>query len=345
MRDFRNRIPLDPRFAKNVDLKLVKKILNFVRVDGQLGGDFCFLSIEDGGSFEHVEGLHSNLQNHIKELEKYTDQPPWTPDKQTILKVSGKPNKDEALVGLPGSKIAKIMFNLLGVGENSIEYLRNHLYRKNEFNVKFYPLGKPQQNRWYKYWDEIGLTDYHYQDWCVHNRCKVIFDQYGKYIMKSKVIIIIGGRDEWLGCLAPVLDIDFTSTEYYSGKNYNYHLYFSSKGELKVSYINCFQRGLSDESIFQFTQKLIHHSDWLKNKTPKVAFRQGPSGSSEFFPSFSNFRCYLETLSIKQYRLASQSFASDSVHWKKQVTRGNISPEDFQWLCERNDYEFRYLEM
>jgi hypothetical protein len=345
MKNFKNRIPLKPLFAPNVNPKLIQRIFNFVRIDGKLTGDYCFLSIEDGGSFEHVNGLHSNLQKHIDELEKYTEQQPWSPEKDTILKVSGRPTKGEELVGSPGGKIAKIMFNLTGKGKDSTEYLRKHLYRANEFNVKFYPLCKPKQNIWYKYWDDIGLTDYHYQDWCVHNRCEVIFNQYGKIILDSKVIVIIGAREEWLRCLAPALGIDFTRTEYYSGKNYNYHFYFSSKNELKASYINCFQRGLSDESIFKYTQKLIYHSDWLRNKTSKISFKQWQTSYSQFFPSFSNLKNYLNQLNFKQYWLESQSVVTDSIHREKQVNCENISLDDFKWLCEKNDGERRYLGM
>jgi hypothetical protein len=228
-------------------------VLRIIRIDGDPDSDFVFLTIEDGGRtyYDSTEILNDSKQDLVRGN--------FTP---------GKANNVEEL-GVPGKILSKIMSCLFSTTSNIDgweRYAENKLYKGNECNLKFYPLGRPNQNSWKEYEEITGFGSEEYLGRCRSERPKLIYNHNKLRPLirdvDKKHFIIAAACKEWLPfmnllfppeTMGPIRIFHSKNRPDENNKQMVYRFYYRKDGKsLAYTYINLFRRPLLDEHIKQF---------------------------------------------------------------------------------------------
>ena len=161
---------------------LINQVMQFVRRDGPASPPVCFLTIEDGGVLKQTA-----FDDYIKGASV------WVPNKDLPL------TKNH--VGLPGEFISKIMtyafHDLINCSEWE-EYRARKLYRENECNIKYYPIGRHDTGVWEPWLQErLGITASEYKAQCQSERPQIIYEQCQSCFSSATLFIMLGALDEW----------------------------------------------------------------------------------------------------------------------------------------------------
>lgn len=219
------------------------QVMNFIRRDGRAGSSVCFLTIEDGGA--------NNSEKNF--LDYIGGSGVWEP---------GIEKRGD--VGKAGRCISKIMSGLLFSDlSRSVDYIDYEIYFANEWNLKFFPIGRPGVKEWQDYYSTAsGLEQNEYLAVCKELRPSIIWERYGKPLEQSKVVVILATREEWLNVLKKSEKFEFATCEIEkTGNRWKWAFYFRSDGTLAFSYFGMFNYGVSDQDVLQFSQLLRKYAD------------------------------------------------------------------------------------
>ncbi len=129
------------------------------------------------------------------------------------------------------------------------------IYICNECNIKFYPIGKQTQDKWYEEFTELlEIDSQKYRELCKQERPQIIFDSCPFAFNQNQFHIILGSRDEW---------VSFLGTYVYRGHLQSTRGPLSKKGALiyelfendngkQFCYFNAFRRGITNDEILDF---------------------------------------------------------------------------------------------
>lgn len=218
---------------------LPQKVMKFVRRDGPDNAVVCFLTIEDGGVLER--------EAFIKYI---SESPIWIPEKNKALK------HDD--VGLPGEFISKIMtyaFHDLIECSDWEEYRASHLYRKNECNVKYYPIGRHDTGIWEPWLqDFLGITSSEYKMQCQAERSGIINEQCGSVLSGASLFIMLGALDEWSYVLRKYVCSDYSRA---LATGYDSEFVISSIKDKIFAYYPIFKYGYRDnKKLYEFSANI-----------------------------------------------------------------------------------------
>lgn len=219
-----------------------EKLMKFIRRDGQPDAPVMFLTIEDGKGHETITDLDETLDSDGI----------WAPTSREPIKL-----------GKPGEIISKIMVGLRsGAGslESWKEYRDERLYIKNEMNLKFYPIARPNATTWNKELAEYtGLTNKEYLHKCRQRRPEIINQQYQESINEAQLAVILAERDGWREVLSNRWDIaDEKVVKNDKGKMV-WTLYFNADGTLAYAYFPVFRQGIRNDEIEAFCREVLIH--------------------------------------------------------------------------------------
>ncbi len=245
-----------------------KKVLKYIRRDGKIDAPILFLTIEDGGGFNSINEFHNYFESDGT----------WQPEKREPTKL-----------GKPGTIIPKIILGTVkGNFKGWQSYRDTYLYLKNELNIKFYPIARPQTSVWKEFYSEFtGLSCEEYIDKCLEVRPNIIWDRYGKCITNTKLIIILGELQGWKNLIQSKKNIliETEVIEHDIKGHVKWAFYYSKGGKLEFTYFNMFRWGMCDNEILEFCNKLNasiptelidllygniqNHNDQLNKAAPK----------------------------------------------------------------------------
>ena len=220
----------------------LEQVLRFVRLDGTPTAPVCFLTIEDGGNWKSA-------------------RPPTTED----LKRYFKAGPDEAVpdntldTGKPGWVISKLMLALFSRehGSSALDnwgaYRRDLLYRRNECNIKFYPISRPNTGFWHQaIRDVVGLDAHQYVQLCRERRPELILRRYPAAFDGSQLHIILAASAEWRSVLDRHHEAQIVESD--EGKAARWQL-FTRGPSLAYAHFNIFRPyGVSDADILSFAR-------------------------------------------------------------------------------------------
>ncbi len=233
--------------------------MQYIRIDGPSTAPMCFLTIEDGGDFWMNEEPHT--QERFNTIISQSGE--WHPSATELRKKLSERGK----LGKPGVVIPKIVVGMRdGSLARAADYRSRLLYRCNESNLKYYPLGRPNQKTWYPEFSEyLGISEYDYLDLCKTVRPSIIADRYKSISDSGGLFIILGAKVEWISTLAKLNEqaddkIDFYASESTpvksDAKRTSYELYFSKNGRLIFAYYGMFVHGQTDENVLRFAKRI-----------------------------------------------------------------------------------------
>jgi hypothetical protein len=202
--------------------------------------------MEDGGTWDlQGEALRA-------ELHRYFNSPLWIPDEPVTN-----------TLGVPGRVIPKLMVALFGradVGgfEGWQVYRRAVLYRCNECNLKFYPVGGRTAREWPEAIRELlGQDIAAYREECRMSRPKVIRMEKPQAFDGTQLHIILAALPEW----QTVLDFEKPASrcieEAKDSRGNTIFRLFKRDGTVSYAYFNMFRRGIRNAEIKEFTQALV----------------------------------------------------------------------------------------
>lgn len=244
-----------------MDRSLLKKIIDFIRIDGPLDAPFCFLTIEDGGGFE------GRVVNNIKMFTKvFQENSHWVPEKGELTEKINNRGGIRGNLGKPGLYISKIMNYILHQEiEGYVNYIENSLYINNEMNIKFLPISRNSTNQYdnviKSIENHLGVKISEYEDLSRNIRIKKFINRKDLF-NKNKFYIITGYKNEWMEILKQVYpDIDYfsTITQTNSKNKINFQIYKNANGSAKFAYFNFFRLGISDDDISSFADAIIQN--------------------------------------------------------------------------------------
>ena len=218
------------------------KLMEFIRRDGQRDAPVMFLTIEDGGKHETIADLDKTLDSDGV----------WEPASREPLNL-----------GKPGTIISKIMVGLLS-GTGSLngwkEYRDEQLYVKNEMNLKFYPVARPNASTWNKELAEYtGLTNNEYVQKCRQRRPEIISQQYQESINEAQLAVILAERDGWREVLSNRWNIAEEKLVKNDKGKMVWTLYFNADGTLAYAYFPIFRQGISNDEIEAFCREVLRY--------------------------------------------------------------------------------------
>ncbi len=214
------------------------KLIEFVRRDGQLDAPIAFLTIEDGGIEPTAERLDASL----------AESEAWVPQ------VAAELDRD---LGTPGVIIPKLMTLFASNGQaigDWRQYRGNMLYLKNELNLKFYPIARPNQDDGFseEIIDYMGLSDKQYIRWCKRHRPAVLARRFGDILKQKELVVILGERPGWVNVLRTLYP-EARQQDYRDEKGkFLFSLYFDPDDNLLFAYTSMF-RGVSDSKLEHFS--------------------------------------------------------------------------------------------
>jgi hypothetical protein len=218
-------------------------LLNFVRRDGRQEAPVVFLTIEDGGSFTNKEDFLKYYSDPANEVWERTERTPGMKE------------------GMPGLYIAKLMTGLFsGSIAGWADYREQHLYLRNECNIKYRPIARRTTNEWQTFFtNEGGITWTDYLDRCNSpERHEVMLRKNPRAFAPSKLFVILGLRDEWKAFLdARVFAADAArSLEVVKDARGRivHELFGPATGSLSYCYFNMFRRGNRNADIEAFCE-------------------------------------------------------------------------------------------
>ncbi|PPI80305.1 hypothetical protein DXI23_11570 [Marinobacter flavimaris] len=218
-------------------------VMNFIRRDGRAGAPVAFLTIEDGGE----NGSEEEFLKYIGGTGV------WEPGVKRRIEL-----------GRPGDCISKIMSGLLfGSLENSANYRDYTIYLSNEWNLKFYPIGRPGQHDWQDYYSTVsGLTKSEYASECQKLRPTLIWNRYGDFLEQSELVVILASRPEWLSVLkhSEKFQYEVYHVEKQPNGPWKWAFFFKSDGILAFAYFGMFVRGVSNRDYLEFAELLRKYS-------------------------------------------------------------------------------------
>ena len=227
---------------------VLKKVTNFIRVDGPTDAPFVFLTMEDGGGLDK-----EYFEKHIINSEKNIEQWIPSPDDRPL-------NKNNT--GKPGEYISKIMSCISGDFEKWEDYRVDHLYSKNECNIKFYPISKKSHGDQFPDWleKEINMTAQEYFVYCDAERPGIIFNDRELHTIFSdtnRIFIILGAKEQWYYLLRRyTFGYKLIKRE---KENKKFELIFDREGNMLFAYINIFRWGLLNKDIETFCEKITKY--------------------------------------------------------------------------------------
>ena len=229
-------------------------VMNFIRRDGRAGAPIAFLTIEDGGE----NGSEEEFLKYIG------GSGVWEPGVKRRIEL-----------GRPGDCISKIMSGLLfGNLENSGNYRDYTIYLSNEWNLKFYPIGRPGQHDWQDYYSaSSGLTQSEYASECQKHRPSIIWERYGDFLEQSELVVILASRPEWLSVLEQSAKYQYQNyhAEKHSNGHWKWAFFFRSDGTLAFAYFGMFARGVTNRDYLEFSELLLKHAGAaLANRIPDM---------------------------------------------------------------------------
>lgn len=213
----------------------LEKVLQFVRLDGTPRAPVCFLTIEDGdgwGDHPTAEALNTF----------FNTQPAREIPKNTLD------------TGKPGVMISKLMLALFSEELEAIvdwrAYRKDVLYRRNECNVKFYPVGRPNTRYWHgAIRDLLGTEESQYLTECRERRPGIIRKTYPEVFDGSQTHIILAARNEWQSVLHA--SHGTRPVESTTGHSAGWQL-FTRGSSMAYAYFNIFRHGVSTADIRSF---------------------------------------------------------------------------------------------
>lgn len=214
----------------------LERVLQFVRLDGSEIAPVCFLTIEDGGNWKDLTA------------DKFKDYFATTPSQQAPQGTSD--------TGKPGKIISKLMLALFSDPpvqslDNWRIYHNDTLYRRNECNIKFFPIGRPNQGFWDPIFSEvIGLDDAEYERVCRQRRPEVIQKRYPLAFDGSQIHIVLGALEDWKLVLDPAGEALITEP-----RTAHWQM-FKRDSQLAFAAFNIFRYGISDADCLAFAQEL-----------------------------------------------------------------------------------------
>ncbi len=225
---------------------LLNTVINYVRRDGPQTAPISFLTIEDGGELRP-----ESFEQYIT-----TEKPIWEPTEA----------HPEVKVGKPGMLIAKIMSSISTGKIDGWRAYQDMIYICNECNIKFYPIGRQVQCKWYKEFTELlGIDSQKYLELCKQKRPQIIFDSCPYAFNRDQFHIILGSRDEWMDFLRQYVYRDHLQPVPgpLAKRGPTYELYENDDRELQFCYFNVFRWGITNAEILDFGIKIaekIPHS-------------------------------------------------------------------------------------
>ena len=229
-----------------MNTELVRKILQYVRWDGEAHNPIRFLTMEDGGGLgEEQLGSLQAFDKHFSQEFEY-----WKPG-ESVEK------------GLPGRVISKVMTVLCGNDISTWEEYRKQLYRTGrESNIKFYPVSRRSADWWNdRITEYTGLGPKQYDELCWLARPRILGNKLKAVGEPKKYYYIILYREwDWMQCLRMIFeDIDFLATKT-AWKNeegsgpIHYRFYYDSQGKQIFACLPI--RALSEETIKKFCDEI-----------------------------------------------------------------------------------------
>lgn len=217
------------------------KLIEFVRRDGQLDAPIAFLTIEDGGDIPSAERLDASL----------AESEAWEPEVPTDL---------DRKMGRPGEIIPKLMtlFAADGLARGDWrQYRGNMLYLKNELNLKFYPIARPNQQGGFtqEVIDYMEMGNKQYLNWCHKHRPAVLARRFGELLKQKELVVILGERPGWLNVLKTLYPVVRHRDYRDENGKFAYTLYFDADENLLFAYTSMF-RGVSDAKLELFSREI-----------------------------------------------------------------------------------------
>lgn len=217
------------------------KILNFVRIDGKSSAPVLFLTTEDGGKWKDEElATHDSFWSCFEKEE-------WVPEPGHNVKL-----------GRPGTIIPKLMTSIFGGNlESWWQYRNRHIYRTNECNIKFYPIGRPSTTYWKeKFSTYIECSQEDYYEYCLAVRPRIILNRIPNLTAKNRLIIVLSSKGEWQRSLSAISDEIDRVIQVPDARGKVAHQIFLSGERICYAYFNMFRRGLFDKDICTFAETI-----------------------------------------------------------------------------------------
>jgi hypothetical protein len=241
-----------------VDRSLLDTVLAYVRRDGPLTAPFCFLTIEDGGGLSDKE-LATKADFHAS----FTEAGTWEPKAGELREIL-KDSSATVELGHLGIRVAKVMAGLCGIANYS-EYILDHLYLRNEVNVKFFPISFPtydggNDSKRQPVEGYLGLSLGEYREVCRMLRPD-------RLLLRKDIFtperFYVATCSEWFDVLRrifPNISYYDTYTHMENGKE-AFKLYFDEGGVARFAYFGLLSRSTSDKRIEDFVTLVREYAD------------------------------------------------------------------------------------
>lgn len=226
-------------------------ILEFVRWDGPSEAPIYFLTMEDGIGFNSNElKSKKSFYRYFKNIDAN-----WLPNNTTNMKTCGR----------MGQRISKIMTVLLNNDTKGWrQYMNLSLYKKNEANIKFYPIARYDARKWnIKIQEYTGLKIGQYEMLCKKKRIDIFLNKNRQFCLsKDKFYIIADSKAPWINVLKKVFgDLDASVDEPLSSKfteNHHQHtvFYYNKDHKLVAAECNLNFMPLKNDTLVKFAREI-----------------------------------------------------------------------------------------